>query len=141
MTDEPARTILNVDDDEATLYTTSKILRQAGFEVVEARTGAEALELAGQLPDAIVLDIKLPDIDGYEVCRRLRADAETSWIPVLHVSAVYRAIQAKITAMESGSDGFMLQPLHPELLIAYVERLLKTGAERRVAMNADNENS
>ncbi|MDP6546495.1 MAG: PAS domain S-box protein [Phycisphaerae bacterium] len=126
MTDEPAHTILNVDDEEASLYVTSKILRQAGFEVVEARTGAEALELAGQLPDAVVLDVNLPDIDGFEVCRRLREAPQTVRIPILHLSATYKDAGAKVKALGLGADGYLTQPVEPPVLIAYIRALIRT---------------
>ena len=65
-------TLLVVDDNPATRYSTSRVLRSADFEVLEAATGREALALAAQRPDLVVLDINLPDIDGFEVCRTLR---------------------------------------------------------------------
>jgi CheY-like chemotaxis protein len=89
MSDAPELTILNVDDDDASRYATSRILRQAGFEIIEAATGAEALRLAKENPDLVILDVNLPDMDGFEVCERIKADPATSLIPVLHLSAVH----------------------------------------------------
>ena len=66
---EPETTILLVDDDRAKRYTIAKTLVRAGFEVQEAGTGGEALRLVASLPDLVILDVKLPDIDGFEVCR------------------------------------------------------------------------
>src|SRR3712207_1971272 len=68
-----AATILNVNDHPATLYLVSQTLRLAGYQVTEATTGGEALAIAVGQPDLVLLDVHLPDIDGYEVCRRLRA--------------------------------------------------------------------
>src|SRR5215203_6065979 len=82
-----AQIILNVDDDEASRYVVSSNLRRAGFEVWEAESGTEALKLAQQRPDLILLDVNLPDINGFEVCRQLRHDLATASIPVLHLSA------------------------------------------------------
>ena len=76
-------TILVVDDRPASRYTVVHALKRAGYDVTEAETGTEALELATQIPSAILLDVKLPDILGYEVCRRLKANPRTSHIPVL----------------------------------------------------------
>jgi hypothetical protein len=73
----PRATILNVNDHAPTLYLNSLLLKQAGYQVVEALSGMEALRLASGLPDLVLLDVHLPDIDGYEVCRRLRAREET----------------------------------------------------------------
>jgi CheY-like chemotaxis protein len=78
-------TVLVVDDTEAQRYTTSYALRKAGFEVIEAATGRRALAMAEQQPDMILLDIVLPDLDGIEVCRRLKSNPATSEIPVIHL--------------------------------------------------------
>ncbi|MFT3922216.1 MAG: response regulator [Myxococcales bacterium] len=72
--------VLNVNDAEGARYTTSLMLRKAGFAVLEAASGAAALELAEELPEVIVLDVRLPDIDGFEVCRRIRANPRTASI-------------------------------------------------------------
>ena len=80
-----------VDDNPASLYSTSRILRSAGFEVIEATTGAEALAAAEQDIGLIVLDINLPDIDGLEVCRRLRARTNTAYLPIIHLTATFVA--------------------------------------------------
>jgi hypothetical protein len=80
--------ILAVDDNPAALYATSRVLRSAGYEVIEATTGAAALAAAGRA-DLVVLDVNLPDIDGFEVCRRLRARPDTAQLPVLHLSATF----------------------------------------------------
>jgi len=80
--------ILNVNDDDANRYMVSRILEMAGHRVVEASTGGEALRMANQLrPDLIILDVRLPDISGYEVAARLRANPDTASISVMHTSA------------------------------------------------------
>src|SRR5580765_7523649 len=82
--------ILAVDDNAAALYATSRVLKSAGYEVLEATTGATALALAAAAtPDLIVLDVNLPDMDGFEVCKRLRARPDTAQTPVLHLSATF----------------------------------------------------
>ena len=83
--------ILNVDDNEAGRYATSRALTQAGFRVVEAATGEHAVELAraARAFSLIVLDINLPDMSGFEVCARLRADPRTAAMPVVHLTATY----------------------------------------------------
>ena len=73
MPDKPPITILVVDDTEASRYAVSRILRQAQFAVREAATGEEALRLAAEKPDLVILDVNLPDMSGYEVCRRIKA--------------------------------------------------------------------
>jgi CheY-like chemotaxis protein len=85
-------TILNVDDYEPGRYARSRLLRSFGFEVREAKTGAEALSVVATEPPALViLDVNLPDISGFEVCRRLKESATTATLPVLHMSATYCA--------------------------------------------------
>ena len=88
MPDQPL-TILVVDDNEVKRYTLEHILRKGGFRIRSASSGEEALAMMSTKPDLIVLDVQLPDIDGFEVCRRIKADPVTSSIPVLHVSATY----------------------------------------------------
>src|SRR5690349_25031116 len=83
--------ILVVDDNPASLYSTVRILKSGGFEVIEAANGTEALEKAEHDVGLIILDINLPDIDGLEVCRRLRARSGTAYLPIVHLTATYLA--------------------------------------------------
>ena len=87
MPDVVPATILIVDDREENRYITSRTLRSADYRVVEARTGREALAKAAELPDLILLDIRLPDMTGFEVCKRIKANPSTRGIPVVHLSA------------------------------------------------------
>jgi CheY-like chemotaxis protein len=94
MSDATANLILNVDDNDGARYAKSRILSRAGFVVIEAANGTEALERArDSLPDLILLDVKLPDINGFEVCRQIKATPETAGIPVLQTSAEHRQDQ------------------------------------------------
>jgi PAS domain S-box-containing protein len=115
--------ILAVDDNAAALYATTRVLRSAGYEVAEAATGAAALEAAGRA-DLIVLDVNLPDIDGFEVCRRLRAKPETAHLPVLHLSATFTSSADFALGFEAGADGYLTRPVEPLVLIATVRTLL-----------------
>src|SRR4051812_32451368 len=99
---------LIVNDDAASRYVTSRILSRAGYEVVEAETGGDGLARAQQRPDVIVLDVKLPDIDGFEVCRRLKADPGTASIPVLQTSAAYVSAERRAEGLDSGADGYLV---------------------------------
>ena len=118
-------TILAVDDNEALRYAVVKALRSGGYDVMEAGNGLEALELASRLPDLITLDIKLPDIDGYEVCRRLRSNPRTAHIPILHISASFVALEHKVRALEGGADGYLAEPISKDELLATVKALLR----------------
>jgi PAS domain S-box-containing protein len=126
-TESQQATILVVDDTDAGRYVTCRVLRGEGFRVLEAATGMQALELAALLPDVIVLDIKLPDISGFEVCRRLRNDPATANIPVLHLSATFQDDGSVISGLEGGADGYLTLPVEPPVLIAYVRALLRVG--------------
>jgi PAS domain S-box-containing protein len=125
MPEQPSSTILNVDDDEATRFTFSWALREAGFEVREAGTGAEALRLAAAGPDLVLLDVNLPDLDGFEVCRRLKADPATAAIPVLHVSGAKVGGLDKAQGLDGGADGYLTKPVEPDELVAHVKALLR----------------
>jgi CheY-like chemotaxis protein len=114
-------TILEVDDYEAHNYAISRILKNAGSKVLRAYTGAQALALAGENPDAIVLDIKLPDIDGFEVCRRLRANAATRNIPIIFVTAVHQDSSAKNQAELVGANAVLFFPVEGSQLVAVLQ--------------------
>ncbi len=126
MSQPPPATILNVNDNEAHRYAFSRILQLAGFAVKEAKTGEEALRLAADVPDVIILDVKLPDMDGFEVCRRIKEGAATAHIPVLQVSAFFTSTNARVTGLESGADAYLAQPVEPEELVATIRTLLRT---------------
>jgi signal transduction histidine kinase len=119
-------TILNVNDDEATRYLNARLLRMAGYRVLEATTGQEALRLAEQeRPDVVVLDVKLPDISGYEVCKHLRSRPETASIAVMHTSATFVTPDKKVRGLEGGADAYLTEPFEGEELIATVRSLLR----------------
>jgi CheY-like chemotaxis protein len=106
-----AHTVLLVDDNRAARYVLSRTLRLEGFEVWEAGDGAEALRLAADRPDVIVLDVKLPDVNGFEVCRRLKTAPASTAIPVIQMSASYfqeddrqRGLAAGAVAYITGFD-------------------------------------
>ncbi|HEX6739374.1 MAG TPA: response regulator, partial [Vicinamibacteria bacterium] len=121
-------TVLAVDDNPAQLYATTKLLRREGFEVWEAQTGQGALDKARDNPDLIVLDIKLPDISGVEVCKRLKTDPSTTSIPVLHLTATYGAGEDQAAALEAGADAYLTQPVEPIVFVATVRALLRARA-------------
>jgi CheY-like chemotaxis protein len=111
-------TVLAVDDNEAHNYVLRKTLKKLGSEVVSAMTGTEALALAKQKPTVILLDVNLPDLNGYEICRRLKADEKTRKIPVIFISAISQDAHARSLAEAAGAAGFLFYPLDEERLIA-----------------------
>lgn len=117
--------ILYVDDTEAQRYALSRVLQRAGFEVIEAGTGYQALEKMESRPDLVVLDVNLPDISGFEVCREIKNREASARTPVLHVSATMVTTDARVTALEGGADAYLVQPIAPEELIATINALLR----------------
>src|ERR1700750_713252 len=116
--------VLNVNDHDGVRYMTSRMLDRAGYAVVDAAPGAEALRLVEQhKPRVMVLDIKLPDISGLDVCRQIKLDPQTRSIKILHTSAVYVAPEAKVQSLNSGADGYLSHPYEQEELIATVRSL------------------
>ena len=129
-------TILNVDDNEANRYAISRMLKRAGFATVEAANGAEALRAVADRPDLVILDVNMPDLDGFEVCRRIKADPATASIPVLHMSASYILSEDKARGLEEGADGYLIRPVEPPELIATVRALLRVRSAERWARRA-----
>ena len=113
-------TILEVDDCEAQNYALTRMLEKAGCKVLRAFTGSEALALASEKPDAVLLDINLPDINGFEVCRRLKSDPTTSGIPVVFLTAIYDA-SAKAMAESVGAKTLLHYPVEEAQLHAVLE--------------------
>ena len=117
--------ILTVDDNEALRYSIVRSLQDAGYQVVEARTGAEALARAAELPDLITLDVNLPDMNGFQVCRTLKADPSTAHIPILHVSSTFVDPQSRVQGLKGGADAYLAEPIDRAELVATVGALLR----------------
>src|SRR5690349_12619171 len=123
---EVRETILVVDDNEAERYYVSRVLSKAGFAVREAATGLEALTLAASaIPSLITLDVRLPDLNGFEVCRRLKGNPVTRDVPVLHISASFTSPENKAEGLEGGADGYLAHPVDAGELVATVRSLLR----------------
>jgi PAS domain S-box-containing protein len=122
-----AAKILNVDDHEINRYIRSQTLKAAGYEVVEASNGAEALDsTAREQPELVLLDINMPDINGIEVCRRIKANqSATGPIIVLQISASATGTDDHVRGLEGGADGYLTEPVAPELLLAIVRSMLR----------------
>jgi DNA-binding response OmpR family regulator len=118
-------TVLCVDDDEGERQALTLLLKGAGCEVAQAATGEEALRLAAGQPGLVVLDVNLPDIDGFEVCRRIKAHPATAAIPVLHLSGVFVTPADVSQARAGGADGYLTKPIDPQVLLARAEALLR----------------
>jgi PAS domain S-box-containing protein len=127
-------TILNVDDNEGCRYAVTRILEMHDFLVKEATSGADALRVARlEQPDLVLLDVNLPDLNGFEVCRRLKMEPSTARIPVVHITASYLSPGDMARGLESGSENYLVEPVEPEVLIATVNSILRA---RRAAESA-----
>jgi signal transduction histidine kinase len=131
--------VLLVEDTAPSRYVVGRMLTDAGFEVVEARNGKEALDAAQTQPDLVVLDINLPDISGYEVCRRLKTDPKTSSIPVLHLSASYVKAEDYARGLNAGADGYLTHPVDDLVLVATVKAILRARRAEEASRNAEAE--
>jgi len=106
-------------------WSCAPVLREVGFDVIEVASAAEALRLAAEQPDLILLDASLPDLDGFEVARRLKADSRTASIPLLLVAGPETVPATRARALEAGADGYLVQPVAAAELRAAVEGLLR----------------
>jgi serine phosphatase RsbU (regulator of sigma subunit)/CheY-like chemotaxis protein len=127
-----AADLLVVDDDEAKRYVIVTWLKRAGHNVVEAATGEEALARAAAA-EVVLLDVNLPDLSGFEVCRRLKSDPLTAAIPVIQVSATAVAVADRAHGLTQGADAYLTEPTEPEELLATVTAALRYSRARQRA--------
>jgi PAS domain S-box-containing protein len=118
--------ILNVDDNDGARYAKTRILQSAGFAVVEATNGTDALAIVKrQSVSLVLLDVKLPDINGIEVCRRIKSNPDSAMVLVLQTSAALTGRADKIRGLEGGADNYLAAPIEADELIANVNALLR----------------
>jgi PAS domain S-box-containing protein len=133
-------TILHIDDNDTNRYIVSRMLKRAGFAVVEAATGTAGLDaIAIHQPALVILDVKLPDLNGFEVCRQIKANPETAFIPVLHLSASFVQSQDKAEGLDSGADAYLAQPVEAIELLATVRSLLRIRRAEEAALSSARE--
>jgi len=118
--------LLIVDDNVATRYALRRRLERHGYEVLEAGTGGEGLALIeSEVLDALILDVNLPDMSGFDIVRILRADSRTALLPVIHVSAASIQTGDIITGLNAGADAYLIHPVDPDVLLATLRTLLR----------------
>ena len=126
----PGGTILLVDDEAHIVELAQMYLEREGFAVRSASDGARALEMIAQLsPDLVVLDLMLPQVDGWEVCRRVRAESD---LPIIMLTARDETVD-KIVGLELGADAYLTKPFNPRELVAWIKAVLRrsTAQERQ----------
>jgi adenylate cyclase len=120
--------VLAVDDEPANLALLRKLITKLGYRLVEASNGQEALKaIAEHQPDVILLDVVMPDLNGFEVCRRIRAQPQFSGLPILLLTSL-TATEDKAVGLEAGANDFLAKPFEEVELIARLRSLLRTKA-------------
>jgi PAS domain S-box-containing protein len=118
--------LLIVDDNVATRYALRRRLERHGYTVLEAGTGSDGLALIeSEALDALILDVNLPDMSGFDIVRLLRADPGTALLPVIHVSAASIQTGDIITGLNAGADAYLIHPVDPDVLLATLRTLLR----------------
>ena len=121
--------ILVVDDDSGIRKLVEKILTAQGHKVSQAEDGEAGLGFAlVNKPDLVLLDLNLPKMDGFEVCRRLKTDQATRGIPVIMLTAAYPELEDAQKGFELGADEYVIKPFASDLLLHNIERLLKQNS-------------
>lgn len=132
--------LLLIDDDPNLILLVKDYLEFRGYEVITAENGREAIEVLEQeIPDMIICDVMMPEMDGYAFVNQVRQDERTSWIPILFLSAKGQS-QDKIKGLNIGADVYMVKPFEPEELVAQVEASLKQAFRQRQQAGGGGDN-
>lgn len=127
-----ASLILNVDDTPASRYAKTRILRQAGYRVIEVSTGGEALRaVREEQPNLVLCDVNLPDMNGIDVCRAIKADPLTRSLPVVQISATFVTPHDQIVGLEGGAEIYLTEPIEALELTTVVKVLLRLHSIER----------
>ena len=104
--------------------------------VWEAATGGEALKLASKNPSLVLLDVNLPDTDGFQICRQIKKNPETASLPILMISGLAVDLKDRVQGLEGGADAYLTKPVEPEELVAYIRTLLRVRQVEEKAIAA-----
>jgi CheY-like chemotaxis protein len=124
------KTVLVVDDHPARRYVSGRHLSLAGFNVISVGTGREALDSA-EAADAVLLDVHLPDIDGFEISRILRSHPSTANLAIVHLSAVFVKDGDTDRGREAGADAYLIDPIPAQVLVQVINSIIadRSGIE------------
>jgi len=126
-----AKRILVVDDEIESLKLIGLMLQRRGYEIIAARSGTQALEkVKTGDPDLVILDIMMPDMDGYEVCRHIRADPATADLPIIMFTAK-SMVSDKVAGFQAGADDYLTKPVHPDELASRIEAILARSKRKK----------
>jgi two-component system response regulator VicR len=132
MKDSPKRTIVCIEDEPEMVDLIRLILSRKGFDVLGAGTGMEGLDIIrNRTPDLVLLDLMMPDMDGWEVYQQMKADEKTHDIPVIVVTAKAQSIDKVLGLHIAKVDDYIAKPFSPQDLLASVEKVLQNQVERQ----------
>ena len=124
--------ILVVDDEPEIVRMVAKIMEARGHKISTARDGVEAIDVAlRERPDVIVLDLNLPKLNGFEVCKRLKTSDDTKNIPIVMLTASYISVEDAAEGLGAGADEYVVKPFLREVLVHNVERLIASRADQQ----------
>ncbi len=124
-------TLLLIDDDPNLVLLVKDYLELRGYVVITAKNGRDALKvLEKELPRLIICDVMMPEMDGYTFVKKVRENPQTSWLPILFLSAKGQ-IQDRVAGLSKGADVYMVKPFEPDELVAQIEASLKQAARMR----------
>lgn len=120
-------TVLVVDDDPSMIRVLRMLLSTKGFHILEAESGVKGMMIAKrEQPDVVLLDIMMPDVDGFEVCRKLKLQPETKEIPVIFVTAKTASEHVE-RGISLGAQGYVTKPFHPKELVSKIMEITETA--------------
>jgi PAS domain S-box-containing protein len=137
MSDRQVINVVVVDDTLANRWVLMRVLEEDGYRVIEGETAADALRLAAERPDLIVLDVRLPDGSGFEIARGLKADPRTGDIPLLLISASFTSPSERAQGLDAGADGYLTHPVEPPVLLATIRALLRSREAERALRESE----
>jgi len=137
MSDRRVFDVLVVDDTLANRWVLTRVLEEGGYRVIEGETAADAVRLAAERPDLIVLDVRLPDGSGFEIARGMKADPRTADIPLLLISASFTSPNERARGLDAGADGYLTHPVEPPVLLATIRALLRSREAERALRESE----